>query len=72
MKENELERARRETDILRQLKHPHIAQLFQVIETDNALNIVMEYAGKGIYNIEIDLHIITVNVYIYIYWFLSR
>lgn len=46
MKEPELERARRETEILRQLDHPHIARLYDVIETETAMNIVMEYAGN--------------------------
>jgi len=46
MKPQELDRARRETDILRQLKHPSIARLIDVIETDENMYIVMEYAGR--------------------------
>lgn len=46
MKQPELERARRETDIMRKLSHPHIAKLFEVIETEEAMNIVMEFAGR--------------------------
>jgi len=34
MKPQELDRARRETEILKQLKHPNIARLIDVIETD--------------------------------------
>jgi len=46
MKPQELERAKRETDILRKLKHPYIARLIDVIETDEVMYIIMEYAGR--------------------------
>jgi len=45
MKEIDLQRAKRETSILQELKHPYIAQLFDVIEQDDTLNIVMEFAA---------------------------
>jgi len=44
MKALELDRARRETEILSQLIHPHIARLYEVIETTTAMHLVMEYA----------------------------
>lgn len=46
MNEPELERARRETKILDQLDHPYIAKLIEVIETDESMNIIMEYCGR--------------------------
>jgi len=46
MKPQELDRARRETEILTKLQHPHIAKLFEVLETDEHMYIVMEYAGR--------------------------
>ena len=45
MKENDLERAHREVEIMQKLKHPNICKLYDVIETEDSLNIVMEYAG---------------------------
>lgn len=45
MKPQELDRARRETEILKKLKHPNIAKLFDVLETEEHMYIVMEYAG---------------------------
>jgi len=46
MKPQELERAKRETEILRKLKHSNIAKLIDVIETDEVMYIIMEYAGR--------------------------
>ncbi|PRP75216.1 hypothetical protein PROFUN_15926 [Planoprotostelium fungivorum] len=46
MKEVDLQRAKRETSILQELKHPYIAQLFDIIELEDTLNIVMEFAGR--------------------------
>lgn len=46
MKDIDLQRAKRETSILQELKHPYIAQLFDVIEQEDTLNIVMEFAGR--------------------------
>jgi len=42
----DLERARREIEILKQLVHVNIAKLFEIIETEDHLNIVMEYAER--------------------------
>eukprot|EP00027_Filamoeba_sp_ATCC50430_P011920 CAMPEP_0168565058 /NCGR_PEP_ID=MMETSP0413-20121227/13601_1 /TAXON_ID=136452 /ORGANISM="Filamoeba nolandi, Strain NC-AS-23-1" /LENGTH=717 /DNA_ID=CAMNT_0008596821 /DNA_START=116 /DNA_END=2266 /DNA_ORIENTATION=+ len=42
----ELERARRETEILSKLNHPNIVRLLKVVETDTSMNIIMEYAGR--------------------------
>lgn len=43
----EQERSRREIAIQRKLLHPHIARLFDVLETDDRINIVMEYSEGG-------------------------
>jgi carbon catabolite-derepressing protein kinase len=45
MKEHDLERAHREVEIMQKLTHPNICKLYDVVETEDALNIVMEYAG---------------------------
>jgi hypothetical protein len=37
---------RRETEILNKLDHPNIAKMYEVIETEDTMNIVMEYAGR--------------------------
>lgn len=44
MKDVDMERARREVEILRKLSHPNICKLYDVIETEDTMNIVMEYA----------------------------
>eukprot|EP01116_Phalansterium_solitarium_P022811 TRINITY_DN7672_c0_g1_i3.p1 TRINITY_DN7672_c0_g1~~TRINITY_DN7672_c0_g1_i3.p1 ORF type:complete len:432 (-),score=93.38 TRINITY_DN7672_c0_g1_i3:67-1362(-) len=41
----ELERTRREIDILRRLSHPNICKLYDVLESEDALHIVLEYGG---------------------------
>jgi PAS domain S-box-containing protein len=46
MKPQELERAKRETEILHKLKHSNIARLIDVIETDEVMYIIMEFAGR--------------------------
>ena len=38
---------RREVDILRKLRHPHIIQLYEVLEDDKILALVMKYAKGG-------------------------
>ncbi|KAL0280770.1 UNVERIFIED_CONTAM: hypothetical protein PYX00_001972 [Menopon gallinae] len=37
----------REVDIMKQLDHPHIIKLYQVMETKNMIYIVSEYASQG-------------------------
>jgi len=39
----EVERAKREAEIMKQLEHPHIVKLYDVMETADTLNIVMAY-----------------------------
>ncbi|KAM9454946.1 serine/threonine-protein kinase SIK2-like isoform 1-T2 [Clarias gariepinus] len=42
-----LEKLNREVKIMKLLNHPHIIQLYQVMETKNMLYIVTEYANNG-------------------------
>jgi 5'-AMP-activated protein kinase catalytic alpha subunit len=37
----------REIHILKTVQHPHIVQLYQIIETRTALLLIMEYCEKG-------------------------
>lgn len=37
----------REIEVLRTLKHPHIVRLYDVIETDKYIGIILEYASGG-------------------------
>ena len=32
---------------MRKVRHPNIAQLYQIIETNNHMYLVMEYAARG-------------------------
>lgn len=50
----DLERAGREIDILKQLDHVNIAKLIEVIETEDHLNIVMEYAERTLLSYVLD------------------
>jgi len=43
----EQERSRREITIQRKLIHPNIAKLYDVIESEDRINIVMEYSEGG-------------------------
>jgi serine/threonine protein kinase len=43
----EQERSRREIAIQRKLIHPNIAKLYDVIESEDRINIVMEYSEGG-------------------------
>ncbi|XP_058797166.1 MAP/microtubule affinity-regulating kinase 4-like isoform X2 [Phymastichus coffea] len=42
-----LEKVYREVEIMKQLEHPHIVKLYQVMETKNMLYMVCEYASRG-------------------------
>lgn len=42
-----LKKIRREVRIMKCLRHPHIIQLYQVMETDKMIYMVMEYASRG-------------------------
>ncbi|PNF21273.1 hypothetical protein B7P43_G02143 [Cryptotermes secundus] len=42
-----LQKVYREVDIMKQLDHPHIIKLYQVMETKNMIYIVSEYASQG-------------------------
>ena len=45
--EEDKERLLREIDILRVARHPNIIQLYEIIETDEDICMVIEYAEKG-------------------------
>lgn len=45
--EFETMKVRREVNIMRQLSHPHIVRLFEVIETTSHIYVVMEYMNSG-------------------------
>lgn len=45
--ETETMKVRREINIMRQLSHPHIVRLFEVIETATNIYMVMEYMNAG-------------------------
>ncbi|XP_066602833.1 MAP/microtubule affinity-regulating kinase 3-like isoform X2 [Prorops nasuta] len=42
-----LQKVYREVEIMKQLEHPHIVKLYQVMETKNMIYMVCEYANKG-------------------------
>lgn len=44
---DDLERVVREIGVLKVLRHPHIAQLYEIIETEKELYLIMEYACGG-------------------------
>ncbi|KAL3320288.1 SIK kinase 3 [Cichlidogyrus casuarinus] len=44
---NNLHKVSRELEALKRCTHPHIARLYQVIDTDSSIYIVMEYAQNG-------------------------
>lgn len=50
MSKEEVDRVDREVKILRQLNHPHIAVLREVINSNDDMNIVMEYGGKTLHS----------------------
>mmetsp|Transcript_183330 Transcript_183330/g.581372 ORF Transcript_183330/g.581372 Transcript_183330/m.581372 type:complete len:466 (+) Transcript_183330:103-1500(+) len=43
----DVERVAREVHILKLIRHPHIVQLFEIIETRGQLYLIMEYASGG-------------------------
>lgn len=43
----DVERVAREVQILKTIRHPHVVQLYEIIETPGQLYLVMEYAGGG-------------------------
>ena len=45
--EDNLRKILREIEILKRLRHPHIARLYQVMETQKTICLVTEYAEKG-------------------------
>eukprot|EP00794_Sanderia_malayensis_P018348 gene18348-20191_t len=45
--ENNLTKMRREVKIMKALRHPHVLKIYQVMETQNMLYIVSEYAANG-------------------------
>ena len=42
-----MERVAREIHILKMIRHPHIIQLYEIIETPKQLYLIMEYASGG-------------------------
>lgn len=42
-----LVRLRREGEALRRLNHPNIVKMYEIVETDNAYSIILEYVGGG-------------------------
>lgn len=47
MREDQVERTKMEIAVMKQLRHPNIIQIFEVIETPTQVNIVMEFADGG-------------------------
>jgi len=47
MNQSSLNKLFREVRIMKMLHHPNVVQLFEVIETDRTLHLVMEYANGG-------------------------
>lgn len=43
----DVERVTREIQILKRVRHPNIIQLYEIIETNRQLFLIMEYAGGG-------------------------
>ena len=45
--EEDVERISREIKILKLIRHPHIIQLYEIIETPKQLYLITEYANGG-------------------------
>lgn len=43
----DIDRITREIKILKQVHHPNVVQLYEIIETDKDLYLVMEYSSGG-------------------------
>jgi len=43
----DVERVSREIHILKIVQHPHIVQLYEILETERSLFLIMEYASNG-------------------------
>ncbi len=43
----DVERVAREIHILKLIRHPHIIQLYEILETERQLYLIMEYASGG-------------------------
>jgi 5'-AMP-activated protein kinase catalytic alpha subunit len=43
----DVERVAREIHILKIVRHPQVVQLYEIIETQKKLYLIMEYASKG-------------------------
>ena len=44
---SDIERVTREIHILKQIRHPNIVQLYDIVETKNILFLITEYISKG-------------------------
>ena len=45
--EDDINRVNREVRILKSIRHPHIIQLLDLIETEDYIYLIMEYAKNG-------------------------
>ena len=43
----DVERITREIKILKKVRHPNVIQLYEIIETESELFLVMEFCGTG-------------------------
>lgn len=55
MDKSEIERTMREIKIMQSLDHPNICKLYDVVETEDRINIILEYVKGG------ELHSYVVN-----------
>lgn len=44
---SELRRIVKEINILKQLRHPHIIRIYEIVETPGQIYLIMEYVEKG-------------------------